>query len=121
MSTVEINDQIYHVHFGLSVIRRFALKHGMKTVEDFQDFVTNIDDSFEKLEKLSDLLLEGIKRGCEMKNEDCNLTLDDLFDVISDSPETYKELMEALMMSFQRNTPETSKPSKKKGKPAGMK
>jgi hypothetical protein len=116
MKEIEINGISYPVHFGLSTIKNFAIANGMKTIEQFEEFANTLTDGdLESLSKLSQLLLSGIQRGCELKAVECDLDADAVLDLSLEAPDTFQELTGMLMKSFQRDIP--VKQTKKKTKP----
>lgn len=118
MQQIDIRGTIYPVHFGLSAVKNFAVSNGMTTVDDLMAFIAGLDQlKISDLDLISKLLLEGIRRGCKLAGEECDLDADDILDMTTESPETFQALMTALIESFQRSEPQkTPAKGKKKAK-----
>lgn len=101
MELIKINKKEYPVKFGLSVIRRFAAAHKIKTLNDFERWFTKLDqNSFETIDQLIELILLGFKRGCKSINQECDLTSDDILDLTMEDPKEYEKLLNALSTSI---------------------
>jgi len=115
MKTVKIGGKPYPVHFGLSTIKNFSIANGMKTVDEFEKFMSSLQDgSIKSLAMMSELLLAGIERGCQLQKTDCDLDADYILDLFSDDPETFAELSNTLAESFTREASTTEKQGGKK-------
>jgi len=94
----------------------------MKTVDEFQDWLTKFDsNNFDDLGKMSALLFAGIKRGSEITNKDCDLNADFILDLPLSEPDKFSELTSMLAQSMQREVPEAKKKEVKLKKLPGTK
>ena len=101
METVKINGKQYPVKFGLGQFKRFADKKGIKNIEDFDKWLSKLNDgSFDGLEGAADLLLMGLQRGCQKQKIECDLDVEDVMDLTLDEPKALNDLMEILKTSM---------------------
>jgi len=114
MKTVTIENISYPVHFGLSTIKNFAIINGMETIDEFEKFMTGLDQgSLKSMELISELLKYGLERGCEKAGIEFNLSSDDILDLATDDPATFAALTSILGESF-RSGKETKPAAPKK-------
>lgn len=94
MDTIKIDKKEYPVKFGLSVIKRFAEKRGMKSLDEFDEWYRSIDQKgLDTLDYFAELMLMGIQRGCKKENVSFDLDVDDILDLASDDPKIFSDLM----------------------------
>jgi len=116
MATIKINKVNYPVKFGLSTIKNFGIDNGMKSVNDFEAWYQKIDSgNLEIIEQMCGLLLLGIQRGCQMEKQECDLTADDILDLVLEAPDTFTELTNILSLSLESHA--TAADNKSKGVP----
>lgn len=103
MGVITIKGKDYPVKFGLSVVMRFAIAEGMKTFDEFEEWLKQIDDkemTFEVMKRITKLFYAGIQRGCERENQTLDLDADDLIDQLVIEPQVFQTLIEMLMFSI---------------------
>jgi len=101
MNSVEINGKKYPVKFGLSSVKKFALKKGLKTLPEFEKWLEKLNDgSFEGVEGIGDLLFIGIERGCAKHGVDCDIDADDIIDLTMEDSEAFNQIMEIFQVSI---------------------
>lgn len=103
MGVITIKGKDYPVKFGLSVVMRFAIAEGMKTFDEFENWLKQIDDkemTFEVMKRITKLFYAGIQRGCERENQTLDLDADDLIDQLVIEPQVFQTLIEMLMLSI---------------------
>jgi len=100
MDYIKISGSKYPVKFGLSVIRRFAAQKGFTTLDEFEKWYTTANEkSLGMLDDIAVLILLGIKRGCQIDKIECDITTDDLLDLIQEDPEEFLKLQSILQIS----------------------
>mgnify|MGYP001774289651 CR=1 FL=1 len=103
MGVITIKGKDYPVKFGLSVVMRFAIAEGMKTFDEFEQWLKQIDDkemTFEVMKRITKLFYAGIQRGCVRENQALDLDADDLIDQLVIEPQVFQTLIEMLMLSI---------------------
>lgn len=101
MQTVKINKKDYPVKFGFSLVKNFALKLGYKTIEEFDKWAKKLENiDFQTLDEVSELILLGIKRGCQKQKIECDLEKDDITDLMGEDHETFFKLIEIFSASM---------------------
>lgn len=93
MTKVIINGKDYPVSFGLNAIRLYCQNKGCD-MPDFYKFVEEISKKAEKddpaaftlddFEAVAILTLSAIQEGCRKEKQDCNLEMEDVFNVLTD-------------------------------------
>ncbi len=122
MEKIKINGKNYPVKFGLSNIRRWAVANGMASINEFEGWLTGLNDgNFESLGQMASLFHNGLERGAAKSGTELDLDEDDLLDMAVSSPEIFEKLMLILVGSVQAgNVPGASQPDDNK-KPAKKK
>lgn len=114
MEKVKISGKVYPVLFGLSTVKNFAVAKGMETVNDFEAWYEKASTgNLSIMGDMSELLLLGIKRGCQKNGTECDLDADDILDLVTNEPEAFSTLSSIMGKFMQTEAP--GKPSEGKG------
>jgi hypothetical protein len=89
MTFIEIEKVRYPVSFGLNAIRLFCQERNIDMPE-FYVFVEHIGNKqneefgLDDLEAISTLALSAIREGCRKEKQECDLEMEDVFNLMSD-------------------------------------
>lgn len=107
-TTVKILGNDYPVKFGLSVVKKFAVHKGFKSLDEFEEWYTKVDPkSLEILDDVAVLYLMGIQRGCKKEKVECDIDADDILDMVQEDPDEFGKLQEILQDAIVSEQPDT--------------
>lgn len=102
--TYNIKGTDYPIAFNFNTVRTFCRSHGLKTINDFDKALTDLDTSevtIEAIELRMDLILHAIKEGMRQAGKTTAITIDDLFAELTDNP----KFIDDMMMIFAESQP----------------
>lgn len=102
--TYNIKGTNYPIAFNFNTVRTFCRSHGLKTINDFDKALSDLDTSevtIEAIELRMDLILHAIKEGMRQAGKTTTITIDDLFAELTDNP----KFIDDMMMIFAESQP----------------
>ena len=101
---VNYNDEQHKAVLNLNAIRSFSRLKGYKTINQFADSFSEVDQenmSFETLDNFALLFLCAFQEGARMEKQACKLTIEDVFLIFEAQKE---EMMSVLTDSLGTDT-----------------
>lgn len=92
-----IKGYTYPVKFNFNTIRKFCKNNGIASLNQFDtivaEFVSDNNVSLQNIELIMSLVLEGFREGARLEGSKCDITLDDLFAEMSETPDFIGQMM----------------------------
>lgn len=111
----------YHLAANINVVRSYARKRGINTVNDaVTDLMGDVDKdnvSFEVFDRYGTLLQCGLEEGARLNGEHFDLALEDVMLIMQDSPDAVHKILMLIVEDQVKVNPQMPRARKNKTSP----